>query len=170
MDTTATGDKAAQSYGWRYRLEANVGAGMGVSFPVPGFDTRYTDTRYAEVTLASVGKVWRTGQGDVDVTFDTNVDPVVATVTNVSGPFWGVREELYLFCPHLLAEGANEWDLKGQIWDLQQRLLALEGGGSDVADLQTRLAAAESSITDLQSRVQALENASTSSITLTKSK
>jgi hypothetical protein len=169
MDTTTVGDKSAQSYGWRYVLPQNVGGGASVSFPVPGFDARYTDIRYAEVSLASVGKVWRTGQGDVDITFDTNVDPVVATVTN-RGAFWSIRDELYLFCPHLLAEGANEFDLKGQIWDLQQRLLTVEGGGSDVADLQTRLAAAESSITDLQSRVQALENASTSSITLTKSK
>lgn len=121
------GDKSAQSYGWRHKLEEDVGGGASVDVPAPGYDTRYTDTKHAEVTLLSNGAVWRTGEGDVEVMFDETEGHELATVTNLTGQKWPVGDEIYVFCPHLLAEGHNEWDLKGQIWDLQQRVNALEG-------------------------------------------
>ena len=121
------GDKSAQSYGWKHKLEADVDGGASVDAPAPGFDTRYTDTRHAEVTLISNGAVWRTGEGAVEVTFDATEGRETATVANLTGAKWPAGDEIYVFCPHLLAEGANEWDLKGQIWDLQQRVMALEG-------------------------------------------
>ena len=121
------GDKSAQSYGWRHKLEADVNDGDDVVVPTPGLDLSYTDTDYAELTLLSNGAVWRTGKGKVEIVFEMNEDDPRATVTNTSGLDWPIGDEIYLFCPHKLAEGANEWDLKGQIWDLQQRVSALEG-------------------------------------------
>jgi hypothetical protein len=121
------GDKSAQSYGWKLKLEADVPSGESVGVPAPGFDTRYTDTRHAEVTLLSSGVVWRTGEGKAEITFDDTEGRELATVTNLTGSEWPLGDEIYVFCPHLLAEGHNEWDLKGQIWDLQQRVMALEG-------------------------------------------
>jgi hypothetical protein len=121
------GDKSAQSYGWKHKLEADVEGGANVGVPAPGFDTRYTDTRHAEATLISNGAVWRTGEGNVEVTFDATEGRETATVANLTGQKWPAGDEIYVYCPHLLAEGDNEWDLKGQIWDLQQRVSALEG-------------------------------------------
>lgn len=121
------GDKSAQSYGWKHKLDADVNEGESVVVSAPGLDLSYTDTEHADVTLISNGAVWRTGKGKVEVVFEMNEDDPRATVTNSSGMIWPVGDEIYLFCPHLLAEGANEWDLKGQIWDLQQRVSALEG-------------------------------------------
>ena len=123
----AIGDKSAQSYGWPYTLKEAVPDGGSVVVPAPGLDLTYTDTEHADVTVASNGAVWRTGKGKVEVVFEMNEDDPRATVANTSGAEWPVGDQLYLFCPHLLAEGANEWDLKGQIWDLQQRVSALEG-------------------------------------------
>jgi hypothetical protein len=121
--TTTTGDKSAQSYGWLKRLDEAVPEGGSVTIATPGFDTRYTDTRYPDVTVG--GKTYRAGKGEIETVFDAAA-PSVA-VTNQTGAEWPIDEAIYVFCPHLLAEGANEWDLKGQIWDLQQRVLALEG-------------------------------------------
>jgi hypothetical protein len=123
----AIGEKSAQSYGWKHVLEDDVGGGAKVVVPTPGLDLRYTDTEHAELTLLSNGAVWRTGKGDVEIVFEMNEDDPRATVTNLTGQKWPIRDEIYLFCPHTLAEGHNEWDLKGQIWDLQQRVEALEG-------------------------------------------
>ena len=122
----AIGDKSAQSYGWNWTLKEPVPDGGDVVVPAPGLDLRYTDTQYADVTVASSGAVWRTGKGKVDVVFEMNEDDPRATVTNHSGAEWPLGDVIYVFCPHLLGEGSNEWDLKGQIWDLQQRVEALE--------------------------------------------
>jgi hypothetical protein len=123
------GDKTANSYGWLAKLAAGVPGGGKVTIPTPGFDEQYTDTRYAEATVDSDGAVWRTGQGKVTITFVTS-EPYSATVTNLTGVEWPAGASLYVFCPHLLSEGHNQYDLKGQVWDLQQRVLALEGGGA----------------------------------------
>jgi hypothetical protein len=127
----ATGDKSAQSYGWRATLASAVPDGGQAIIPMPGFDTQYTDVRYAELTIEGSGVVWRTGEGQVTIVFNES-EPYSAAVTNETGEDWPSGSALYLFCPHLLAEGDNEWDLKGQIWDLQQRVSALEAeSGSD---------------------------------------
>jgi hypothetical protein len=123
----STGDKSAQSYGWRLKLIAPVLDGADVVVPAPDYDTRYTDTRYTEVTLLSKGTVWRVDDGKVAVAFNDSETGWSATVTNATGDQWPAGDEIYVFCPHLLSEGSNEWDLKGQIWDLQQRVNALEG-------------------------------------------
>ena len=122
----AIGDKSAQSYGWNWALKAPVHDTESVVVPTPGLDLRYTDTEYADVTVASSGAVWRTGKGKVDVVFEMNEDDPRATVTNHSGAQWPVGDQLYLFCPHMLGEGANEYDLKGKIYDIEQRLATLE--------------------------------------------
>lgn len=120
------GDKSAQSYGWSAKLETAVAVGESVMIPAPGFDEQYTDTRYAEASLDTAGgKVWRTGEG-VTITFVTS-EPYSVTVVNDTDVEWPIGASLYVFCPHLLAEGHNQFDLKGQIWDLQQRVSALEG-------------------------------------------
>ena len=121
------GDKSANSYGWLAKLGAAVPGGGDVTIPTPGFDEQYTDVRYAEATVDSDGAVWRTGEGKVTITFVTS-EPYSATVTNSTGVEWPAGSALYVFCPHLLSEGHNQYDLKGQVWDLQQRVLALEGG------------------------------------------
>ena len=120
------GDKSAQSYGWNWTLREAVEEGEDVVVPTPGLDLRYTDTEYAEVTVTSNGAVWSTGKGKVEVVFEMNEDDPRATVTNTSGAIWPVGDQLYLFCPHVLGEGANEWDLKDKIYDIEQRLKALE--------------------------------------------
>ncbi len=168
MDATTVGDKAPQSYGWKIKLDEPLLGGRDLVIPTPGLDLRYTDTRYAEVTVSSVGAVWRSGQGKVNVAFDLNDQTPNATITNLSGAPWALGSEVYLYCPHLLGEGNNEWDLKGQIYDLQQRISTLEAGSGGGSDVETRLGAAESAIVDLQIRVQALENASQASITVSK--
>jgi hypothetical protein len=122
----AIGDKSAQSYGWHATLAEAVPDGGGVTFPAPGFDEQYTDTRYAEVSVSSFNAVWRTGEGKAEIVFATT-EPYSVTVTNNSGAEWPQGSDLYVFCPHLLSEGHNQYDLKGQIWDLQQRVSALEG-------------------------------------------
>ena len=124
------GDKQAQSYGWRIKLEAPVADGAGVKIPTPGLDLRYTDTEHADITVASTNKVFRTGKGEIDLAFDKTEGAEIVDVTNHTGLEWPLGDEVYVYCPHLLAEGANEWDLKGQIWDLQQRVLALEGAAT----------------------------------------
>jgi hypothetical protein len=121
-----TGDKSAQSYGWRIKLEAPLPDGEGIKIPTPGFDTRYTDTRHADVTVASTNKVFKAGGGEIDVAFDETEGASSVDVTNHTGLEWPLGDEVYVYCPHLLAEGDNEWDVKGQIWDLQQRVSALE--------------------------------------------
>lgn len=121
-----TGDKSAQSYGWLGKLEAAVPDGESVTISTPEFDEQYTDTRYAEASVEGVGAVWRTGDGKVDITFVTS-EPYSATVANHTGAEWPIGAGIYVFCPHLLAEGHNQFDLKGQVWDLQQRVSALEG-------------------------------------------
>ena len=98
-----------------------------MTFPTPGFDEQYTDIRYAEATVESLGAVWRTGEGKVTITFVVT-EPYSVTVTNLTDAIWPAGASLYVFCPHLLSEGHNQYDLKGQVWDLQQRVLALEGG------------------------------------------
>jgi hypothetical protein len=127
----AVGDKSAQSYGWPKTLEKAVPPGDEVTYPAPGFDHRYTDTRYVDVNTPD-GKVYRAG-GDgkgVDVIFNSTShdEPVTVTVANHTGVEWPVGGSVYVFCPHVLSAGANEWDLKEQIWDLQQRVVVLEGG------------------------------------------
>ena len=124
-DQNATGDKSAQSYGWSTRLSEAVPDGGSVTFPAPGFDTQYTDVRYAEATVTSIGAVWRTGEGSVVIEFSPEEPPTV-TVANTSTLEWPAGDTLYVFCPHVLAEGHNQWDIKGQIWDMQKRLVALE--------------------------------------------
>jgi hypothetical protein len=121
------GDKSAQSYGWGTRLEASVPDGGQAVIPTPGIDQRYTDTEHADITAASTGKVFRVGKG-IDADFNMTEGAEAVTLTNNTGVEWPAGDQVYVFCPHLLAEGANEWDVKGQIWDLQQRVAALEGG------------------------------------------
>ena len=126
------GDKSANSYGWLSTLPEAVANGGEVTFPAPGFDEQYTDVRYAEATVGQLGEVWRTGQGKVTITF-VATEPYSVTVTNSTGVEWPAGSAIYVFCPHLLSEGHNQYDLKGQVWDLQQRVLALEGGGAKKA-------------------------------------
>jgi hypothetical protein len=121
------GDKSAQSYGWRVKLEAPLPDGEGIKIPTPGIDQRYTDIRHADITVASTNKVYRDGDAGIDLAFDMTEGAETVEVSNHTGSTWPLGDEIYVFCPHLLAEGANEWDLKGQIWDLQQRVSALEG-------------------------------------------
>jgi hypothetical protein len=123
------GDKSAQSYGWGTRLEASVPDGGQIVIPTPGIDQRYTDTEHADITAASTGRVFRVGQG-IDAAFDMTEGAEAVTLTNHTGQTWPQGDQVYIFCPHVLAEGANEYDLKGQIWDLQQAVSALQGGGS----------------------------------------
>ena len=120
-----TGDKSAQSYGWGAKLAEAVPDGGDVTIPTPGFDEQYTDVRYAEVTVEGFSGVWRTDEGMVTITF-VKTEPYSATVLNSSGQEWPAGRGIYIFCPHLLAEGHNEFDLKGQVWDLQKRVSALE--------------------------------------------
>jgi hypothetical protein len=120
-----TGDKSAQSYGWGAKLAAAVPDGGDVTIPTPGFDEQYTDVRYAEVTVEGFSGVWRTDEGMVTITF-VKTEPYSATVLNSSGQEWPAGRGIYIFCPHLLAEGHNEFDVKGQVWDLQKRVSALE--------------------------------------------
>jgi hypothetical protein len=127
----AVGDKSAQSYGWTKKLEQPVPSGDSVEVPAPGFDHRYTDTRYVDVTTPN-GVVYRAGgEGapGVDVKFNLagHDEPVTATISNNTQEEWPLGGSIYVFAPHLMAAGANEWDLKEQIWDLQQRVEALEG-------------------------------------------
>lgn len=141
----AIGDKSAQSYGWNWTLREAVHDGESVVVPTPGIDLRYTDTEYAEVTVTSNGAVWRTGKGKVDVVFEMNEDDPRATVTNHAGAVWPVGDQLYLFCPHMLGEGHNEYDVKGKIYDIEQRLTALEEaappeGGSEERKLAKKVA------------------------------
>ena len=126
----AVGDKSAQSYGWTKKLDQPVPSGDGVEVPAPGFDHQYTDTRHTDVTTPN-GVVYRAGgEGvpGVDVLFNIagHEDPVTVTVSNNTQEEWPFGGSIYVYCPHLLAEGDNEWDLKGQIWDLQQQVSALE--------------------------------------------
>ena len=127
----ATGDKQAQSYGWGKKLTESVPIGSSTDIPAPGFDTQYTDTRYAEISVISTSIVYlpdkiEVGQPTIDIDFNVDDEPVTITLTNETDKEWEIGEGLYVFCPHLLSEGNNEWDVKGQIWDLQQRVTALE--------------------------------------------
>jgi hypothetical protein len=124
----AVGDNAANSYGWPAKLDAPVGDGEDLVIPAPGFDHRYTDIRYVDVRIGQV--VFRAGETPgVGVAFNSTSfdDPVTVTVTNRTGVEWPAGDEIYVFCPHLLSTSDNRYDLKEQIWDLQQRVLALEG-------------------------------------------
>ena len=126
----AVGEKSAQSYGWRATLAKPVPSGDGVEIPAPGFDHRYTDTRHVDVTTPD-GRVYRAGGDgvpgvDIKVNSTSHDEPVTITVTNNTQQDWPTGGALYVFAPHLLSAGANEWDLKEQIYDLQQRVLALE--------------------------------------------
>lgn len=155
----AIGDKSAQSYGWNWTLREPVEDSQNVVVPTPGLDLRYTDTEYAEVTVASNGAVWRTGKGKVDVVFEMNEDDPRATVTNHSGAIWPLGDQLYLFCPHMLGEGANEYDLKGKIYDLEQRMAAFEETPASGEDLTARMDALEEGFDNLEARIVALESA-----------
>jgi hypothetical protein len=121
------GEKSAQSYGWGITLSAPVKDGEGIKIPTPGIDLRYTDTAHAEVSVISTNKVFKPDDGEVDVAFDMTAGAETVDVNNHTGLEWPLGDQVYVYCPHLLAEGNNEWDLKGQIWDLQQRVSALEG-------------------------------------------
>lgn len=123
------GDKSAQSYGWGVTLAAPVPDGEGIRIPTPGFDLSYTDKEHAQVSVTSLaGQVFREADGKVALAFDETEGSSSVDVTNSTGAEWPTGDMVYVFCPHLLAEGNNEWDLKGQLWDLQQRVSALEGG------------------------------------------
>ena len=60
------------------------------------------------------------GVPGVDVKFNIagHDEPVTVTVANHTQEEWPLGGSIYVFCPHLLAAGGNEWDLKEQIWDL----------------------------------------------------
>ena len=123
----AVGDKSAQSYGWQAKLTEEVADGGELSVAAPGYDHRYSDIKHADISVLGSPTVWRTGEGvDVAVVSTSQDDPVSLTLTNHTGAEWPAGAEIYVFCPHLLAAGANEWDLKEQIWDLQQRVKVLE--------------------------------------------
>ena len=123
----AVGDKSAQSYGWSVKTAEEVADGGELSVAAPGFDHRYTDVEHADISIASHTGVIRNGKGvDVAVVATSQDDPVSLTLTNHTGVAWPPGDEIYVFCPHLLAAGANEWDLKEQVWDLQQRVKKLE--------------------------------------------
>lgn len=121
------GDKSAQSYGWGITLSAPVKDGEGIKIPTPGIDLRYTDTAHTDVSVISTNKVFKAGDGEVNTAFDMTAGAETVDVTNSTGLEWPLGDQVYVYCPHLLAEGDNEWDLKGQIWDLQERVSALEG-------------------------------------------
>jgi hypothetical protein len=127
----AVGEKSAQSYGWGTTLKQPVPSGDGVEIPAPGFDHRYTDTKHVDVTVPG-GRVYRAGgEGvpGVDVLFNnagSHELPVSVTVSNNTQEEWPLGGSIYVFAPHLLSAGANEWDVKEQIYDLQQRVKALE--------------------------------------------
>jgi hypothetical protein len=121
------GEKTAQSYGWGVTLSNPVPDGQGIKIPTPGIDLRYTDTGHTEVSVISTNKVFKAGEGEIDVAFDMTAGTETVDVNNHTGLEWPLGDQVYVYCPHLLAEGNNEWDLKGQIWDLQERVSALEG-------------------------------------------
>ena len=120
------GDKAEQSYGWQTTLENPVPTGTSVKIRTPGIDSRYTDIDHTDVTAVSTNKVYRAGRDGVEVAFDMTEGNETVDVTNNTGLEWPIGDVVYVYCPHLLAEGNNEWDLKGQIWDLQQRVSDIE--------------------------------------------
>ena len=131
----ASGDKSEQSYGWSKTLDAPVNDGEGVKIPTPDLDIRYTDTEHAQVTVSSTGVVYEHDDDRVTTSFDETEGSQSCDVTNNTGNVWPAGTGVYVFCPHLLAEGDNEYDLKGQIYDLHQevdaldaRVTALEGG------------------------------------------
>jgi len=129
----AVGDKQAQSYGWQATLGAPVEDGGEVTVPAPGFDHRYTDTRFTDVRVGSLNQVYRANEGDAGVAAVFNKagheEPVTVTLTNHTAATWPAGDEIYVFCPHLLSTSDNQYDVKEQIWDLQQRVLALEEAG-----------------------------------------
>jgi hypothetical protein len=132
----AVGDKQAQSYGWQATLGAPVEDGGEVIIPAPGFDHRYTDTRYTDVRVGSLRQVYRVGDEESGATVGAvfnkagHDDPVTITLTNHTATTWPTGDEIYVFCPHLLSTAHNEYDLKEQLWDLQQRVSALEEAGA----------------------------------------
>lgn len=130
-----SGDKSAQSYGWSTTLTEPTPDGGNVKVPTPGLDIRYTDTEHAQVTVSTTGVVYEHDDDRVTTSFDETEGSASCTVVNNTGDAWPQGASLYVFCPHLLAEGDNTWDLKGQIYDLHQevdaletRVTALEGG------------------------------------------
>jgi hypothetical protein len=144
---TTIGDKSEQSYGWGIRLDASVEDGGTVKIPTPDLDIRYTDTEHASVTAEATGLVYKHDDDRVTTSFDETEGSANVTVTNSTGAAWPPGTGVYVYCPHLLAEGDNEWDLKGQIYDLHQA----------TAETDARLDAAEAAVRDLQTRVAALE-------------
>ena len=121
-----SGDKSAQSYGWSKTLDAPVNDGEGVKIPTPDLDIRYTDTEHAQVTVSSTGAVYEHDDDRVTTAFDETEGAQSCEVVNHTGHVWPAGTSVYVFCPHLLAEGDNEWDLKGLIYDLQQQMSALD--------------------------------------------
>lgn len=126
------GDSQAASYGWGFTLDTGVVIGAAADIPTPGFDLRYTDVRYPKLLVRSAGSslIYRGGDG-VEIVFDQNDVAPKATITNQTDKAWLARTELYLFCPHVLAHADNDWDLREQIWDLQQRVSKLEGTSAE---------------------------------------
>jgi hypothetical protein len=129
---TLNGDSQASSYGWDLSLKSAVANGETVDIPAPGFDLRYTDTRYPKLLVRSAGSSTTYTKDDegVVVAFTEMEAAPKATITNQTGKDWSPGDELYLFCPHVLSHADNDWDLREQIWDLQQRVSVLEGGGA----------------------------------------
>lgn len=121
-----SGDKSEQSYGWSKTLDAPVNDGENVKVPTPDLDIRYTDTEHAQVTVSSTGVVYGHDDDRVTTSFDETEGSASCTVTNNTDNVWPAKTDIYVFCPHLLAEGDNQWDLKGQIYDLHQEIDTLD--------------------------------------------
>jgi hypothetical protein len=134
MDKVVKGDQAEQSYGWIKRLTEPVPNGETVVVPAPDFDYEYTDTRHTQVTAGS--NVYKDGEG-VAVAWKYSSASMQlgqeATVTNNTGAEWPLGVDVYVFCPHLLSSSDNVFDIKHQIYSLQQ----------DIKDLTDRVTALE---------------------------
>ena len=144
---TTSGDKSEQSYGWGVTLASPVADGESVKIPTPDIDLRYTDTEHASVSVEATGGVYKHDDDRVVTSFDETEGSASCTATNHTGQNWPQNTGVYVFCPHLLAEGDNEWDLKGQIFDLHQA----------TAETDARLDAAEAALEDVKTRLAALE-------------
>jgi hypothetical protein len=139
----ASGDKSEQSYGWSKTLDAPVNDGDGTKIPTPDLDIRYTDTEHASVTVSSTGVVYEHDDERVTTSFDETEGAQSCDVVNHTGNVWPQGTSVYVFCPHLLSEGDNEWDLKGQLYDIHQEIDALDQrvttleGGSEASKSQS---------------------------------
>jgi len=134
----------AKSWSWSLALTAAVADQATVEVPTPGYDAERTDTSSVQLAVGA--------QVVDDERFDIAFNGDAATLTNLSGQEWPAGATVYVYVE---AQGIDDI-ANGDLAAMQAEIDALkaedEAQASEIADLQTRVAALEAVATGVTAK------------------